>query len=456
VRLPRLLRTTSFRLAAFFALIFGASTVIVGGFVYINVKAALERQERTRIQSDALALKGEFNSGGMRDLMDAIKEREQNKLAGGLDYSLFSANGKRLFGRLPVPKLREGWRHMNGPPDGDEPPGQLEHLLVYSIRLSPDVWLSVGDDIGLLRRLDNTFLQVFVVGLILVMTLAVSGGVAVSAGFLRRIDAITRTAEAIIEGNIGKRVVRDGSGDDLDRLAASLNRMLDRIGALMDALRNVSTDVAHDLRTPLGHLRQQLEDARNRARSTGEYAEAVDNAIAKIDSILETFAAILRIAQIESGSRKAGFQRINLGEIVAGLVQSYSPTAEEQNREITTSIAPDININGDRELIVQLTVNLLDNALRHTPPGTPISIGLFDVAGVATLEIADRGGGVPEAERERILERFYRRETSRTMPGNGLGLNLVSAVAGLHGATLQVLDNMPGLKFRIAFFHLDG
>ncbi|HEY8948249.1 MAG TPA: ATP-binding protein [Rhizomicrobium sp.] len=456
MRLPRLLRTTSFRLAAFFALIFGASTVIVGGFVYINVKAALERQERTRVQSDALALKGEFRTGGMHDLMDAIREREQNKLAGGLDYSLFSANGKRIFGRLPAPKLREGWRHMNGPPDGDEPPGELEHLLVYSIKLSPDIWLSVGDDIGLLRRLDNTFLQMFVVGLVLVMTLAVSGGIAVSAGFLRRIDAITRTAEAIIEGDIGKRVVRNGSGDDLDRLAASLNRMLDRIGVLMDALRNVSTDVAHDLRTPLGHLRQQLEDARNRARSTGEYAEAVDSAIAKTDSILETFAAILRIAQIESGSRKAGFQRINLSEIVAGLVQSYSPTAEEQHREITTSIAPNISINGDRELIVQLTVNLLDNALRHTSPGTPISVGLSDVTGIATLEIADRGGGVPEAERERILERFYRRETSRTMPGNGLGLSLVSAVASLHGATLQVLDNMPGLKFRIAFVHLDG
>jgi signal transduction histidine kinase len=456
VHLPRLLRTTSFRLAAIFALIFSLSTIVVGGFVYMNVKAALDRQERARIQSDALALKGEFDNGGIPDLMAAIHEREQNRLAGGLNYSLFRSNGVRLVGRLPPFKLREGWRHMNGPPDGDEPPGQLEHLLVYSIRLSPKFWLMVGDDIGLLSRLDNTFLQMFIIGLALAVTLAVGGGIAVSAGFLRRIDAITRTAEAIIEGDIGQRIVLRGSGDDLDRLAASLNHMLDRIGVLMDALRNVSTAVAHDLRTPLGHLRQQLEDARSRARSTGEYAEAVDSAIAKTDSILETFSAILRIAQIESGSRKAGFRRINLSEIVASLVQSYGPTAEEQKRVLAASIAPGITIDGDRELINQLVVNLLDNAMRHTPAGTPITVSLAEESGAVALEVADNGPGVPEAERERIFERFYRCEASRTTPGSGLGLSLVSAVSGLHRGAIQVLDNMPGLKFRIEFLRTAG
>lgn len=456
MHLPRLLRTTSFRLAALFALIFGLSTIVVGGFVYVNVKAALDRQERTRIQADALALKGEFDNGGMPDLMDAIRERERNKLAGGLDYSLFTAGGKRIVGRLPVPKLREGWRHMSGPPDGDEPPGELEHLLVYSIKLSANLWLTVGDDIGLLRRLDNTFLQMFVIGLVLAITLAVGGGIVVSVGFLRRIDAITRTAEAIIEGDIGKRIELRGSGDDLDRLAGSLNRMLDRIGLLMDALRNVSTDVAHDLRTPLGHLRQQLEDARTHAGSVEEYAEAVDGAIAKTDSILETFAAILRIAQIESGSRKAGFQRINLSEILTGLVQSYRPTAEEQNRAFTANIAPGIEIDGDRELITQLIVNLLDNAMRHTPAGTPIAVNLGESAGKVTLDVADKGPGVPARERERIFERFYRGEASRTTPGSGLGLSLVSAVGSLHRAAIQALDNMPGLKFRIEFFRTNG
>ena len=449
--LPRLIKTTSFRLAALFALIFGVSTVLVGAFVYINVKSALDHQERTRIQSDALALKGEYDSGGMPDLMNAIREREQNKLAGGLDYSLFHGDGHRIFGRLTLPRFREGWRHINGPPDGDEPPGELEHLLVYSLKLSPDLWLSVGDDVGFLKRLDNTFLQMFIIGLVLAMTLAIAGGVVVSLGFLRRIDAITRTAEDIIEGDIGKRIVLNGSGDDLDKLASSLNRMLDRIGLLMDALRNVSTDIAHDLRTPLSHLRQQLEVARNEAADAPAHVATIETALAKTDSILETFSAILRIAQIESGSRRAGFRQIELGEIVSSLVQSYGPTAEEQSRKLFSNIAPVGKIDGDRELIVQLIVNLLDNAIRHTPEGTSIWVNVSQTSDVVAVEVADNGPGVPGPERERILERFYRREASRTTPGSGMGLSLVNAVAGLHHATLRVLDNSPGLKFRIEF-----
>lgn len=451
MRLPRLLRTSSFRLAALFALIFGASIVVVGGFVYINVKSALDRQEHTRVQADALALKGEFDSGGMRDLMSAIQERERNKLAGGLDYSLFTADGHRTFGRLPKPKLRIGWQHLKGPPDGDEPPGELEHLLVYSIRLSPGLWLVVGDDVGLLRRLDTTILQMFVAGLLLAISLAIGGGMMVSAGFLRRIDAIARTVDSIVEGDISKRVTLNGSGDDLDRLAMSLNRMLDRITLLMDALRNVSTDIAHDLRTPLGHMRQQLEDARAHAQNVGDYASAVDSAIGKMDSILETFSAILRIAQIESGSRRAGFKRVNLSEAVMSVVQSYAPVAEEQSRVLSAHVPPAINIDGDRELLVQFLVNLLDNAMRHTPAGTPIAVDLSRVEDKVVLEVADKGPGVSDAERKRILERFYRCEASRTTPGSGLGLSLVNAIAELHRATIHVLDNTPGLKFRVEF-----
>ena len=451
MRLPRLLRTTSFRLAALFALIFGASTIIVGAFVYINVKAALDRQERARIEADAYALKGEFDSGGMPDLMDAIRDRQHNKLAGGLDYSLFSDTGVRTYGNLPLSKLQAGWRHIKGPPDGDEPPGELEQLLVFHTKLSPKLWLVVGDDVGILRRLDSTFLEMFGIGLVLAMTLAVGGGVVVSLSFLRRIDAITRTAEAIIEGDIDRRIALRGSGDDLDKLAATLNRMLARISALMDALRNVSTDIAHDLRTPLGHLRQHLEDARMRAVSREEYVEAVNNAIAKTDAILETFSAILRITQIESGSRRAGFRRFDLSGTLMTLAQSFVPTAEEQHHHIVEKIASDVALDGDKELITQLTVNLLDNAIQHTPEGTTIELNLGQSATAIVLEVVDNGFGVPTLERDRILERFYRCEDSRSTSGNGLGLSLVDAIAGLHRANVTILDNEPGLKVRIEF-----
>ena len=451
MRLPRLFRTTSFRLSALFALIFGLSAVAVGVFVYINVKATLDRQEHARVEADALALKAEYDSGGMRDMMTAIGERQHNKIAGGLNYTIFRPDGTRLYGNLPRVLLRSGWKHLYGPPDGDEPPGELEQLLVYREKISPSLWLVVGDDIGQLRYLGDDFLRVFTLGLVLALMLAVGGGMLVSATFLKRIDAIARTAEAIIEGDIGQRITLSGSGDDLDRLASSLNRMLDRINSLMDALRHVSTVIAHDLRTPLGHLRHTLDDARNRAASMAEYQAAVERAIAGTDAILDTFAGILRIAQIESGSRRAGFRRMALSTIIAGVTQTFAPTAEDQGRVLAAHIDPGIEIDGDGELITQLAANLIDNAIRHTPKGANIWVRLSATGRGALLEVADNGAGVPTAERERIFERFYRCERSRSTAGNGLGLSLVSAVANLHRATISVLDNAPGLKVRVQF-----
>ena len=196
----------------------------------------------------------------------------------------------------------------------------------------------------------------------------------------------------------------------MDRLAATLNRMLDRIGFLMDTLRHVSTDIAHDLRTPLGHLRHALDDARERARDVGEYREAIGRAIAEVDSILETFSALLRIAQIESGSRRAGFQRADLSEMATRVVQSFAPAAEEQGRILTADIESDVDIYGDRELLTQLSANLLDNAVRHTPAGSAIHLSLTAREGGAVLEVSDNGNGVPREEREKIFNRFYRGE----------------------------------------------
>ncbi|MGN6514225.1 MAG: ATP-binding protein [Rhizomicrobium sp.] len=451
MRLPRLFSTTSFKLAALYALIFAVSAAIVGVFVYTNVKEALDHQERIRIQSDALALQGEYQNGGMPDMMAAIRQRLQDQSAGALDYSLFHADGTRIFGHLPRAPLKEGWKHLLGPPDGDEPPGELEQLLTYRLQLAPDLWLVVGDDIGLIRNVDAEFLRVFIVGLLFALALAVGGGILVSATFLQRIDSITRTAEAIIEGDIARRISLNGSGDDLDRLAATLNRMLDRIEALMDSIRHVSTDIAHDLRTPLGHLREALDDARERATNVADYRSAVARAIAKTDAILETFAAILRIAQIESGSRRAGFRQIDLSEIVLSAAHSFSPTAEEQNHTLVTQVQPGLKIDGDRELITQLLANLLDNAIRHTPDGTRIEVRLHANGRAPVLEIADNGPGVPVGERQMILDRFYRGEASRSTAGNGLGLSLVAAVAGLHGASVALGDNGPGLIVSVSF-----
>lgn len=450
MHLPRLFSTTSFRLAAMFALIFGVSVAVVGAFIYVNIKATLNNQERSRIEAEVLTLKGEYDSGGMREMMNAIRERQRDKIAGGLDYSLFTENGERLFGRLPKQRLRPGWKHMTGPPDGDEPRGELEQLLVFRERLAPNLWLVVGDDVGRLRSFGDDFLRLFGLGLLMALTLAAVGGTVVSKTFLQRVDSINRTAEAIIEGDIGQRIPLSGSGDDMDRLASTLNRMLDRINVLMDTLRHVSTDIAHDLRTPLGHLRLILDDAHERAKSVEEYKSAIGRAIVETDAILETFSALLRIAQIESGSRRAGFRTANLSEIASRVAQIFAPTAEEQGRKLITAIEPHVEINGDRELITQLMANLIDNAIRHTPVGATIRLAVTSDAGTV-LEVSDDGRGIPAEEREKVFNRFYRREASRTTPGSGLGLTLAAAVAALHHAKIALLDNMPGLKVRVEF-----
>jgi signal transduction histidine kinase len=223
----------------------------------------------------------------------------------------------------------------------------------------------------------------------------------------------------------------------------------------MESLRQVSNDIAHDLRTPLSRLSQGLNAARATASSPAEYEQAMDRAIAESEGILETFGALLRIAQIEAGSRRAGFRAIDFAEIVATVVDALEPVAEDQQHMLRAVLpAADAPIPagiGDRELLVQMLVNLVENALRHTPAGCVVMVSLARIDGAIELAVADNGPGVPEAERSRILDRFYRRDSSRTTPGSGLGLSLVAAVAELHQAKLILEEASPGLRVRIHF-----
>jgi signal transduction histidine kinase len=287
--------------------------------------------------------------------------------------------------------------------------------------------------------------------LLLVLTLAIAGGIVLSMAFLQRVDTITRTAEAIIGGDMQRRIPVRGAADDIDRLAVTLNRMLDRIASLMEALRQVSNDIAHDLRTPLGRLRQRLDEVRRNAGSVVEYETAVDHAVAETDEILDTFAALLRIAQIESGTRKAGFRSVDVSALTAHLCQTYLPVAEDARKTLDIDIAPDIAVDGDRELLVQMIANLIENAIRHTNDDTGIVVRLERHGAGAQIVIEDNGPGIPDGERERVLERFYRLERSRTTAGSGLGLSLVAAIAELHNAKVELADANPGLRVSIVF-----
>jgi signal transduction histidine kinase len=246
-------------------------------------------------------------------------------------------------------------------------------------------------------------------------------------------------------------VPRRVAPDDLDRLAATLNRMLDRTSSLTESLKHLSNDIAHDLRTPLGRLRRQLDTARMQALSPGECQEVLDKSVGELDDILGMFSAILRVAQIESGSRRSGFQHVCLSTLVADICDTFGPAFEEDGHILRHQIEPDLWINGDQELVTLSLANLLENASTHTPLNSSITVSLHKSRGGIELDVSDDGPGVPEGERKRIFQRFYRLETSRTTAGNGLGLSIVAAVADLHKAEINAGDNHPGLKVAILF-----
>lgn len=450
LHLPRTLRTASFRLVALYALLFSVSVGILGGVSLWTIREALDRQMTDRIDAEVATLRTTYQNGGLERLVAAARARGLGPVA--LDYAVEQPPGTRLAGVLPKLPTRSGWMTVaGGPRSEDSLVEPSERLRTVVIDLPGGVRLAVGDDLSHIDDVQETVLTAFGWVAVLVAALGVGGGALLSQGFLRRIDGITRTAEAIIAGDLGQRISLRGSGDDLDRLAATLNHMLDRIAALMESLRQVSNDIAHDLRTPLSRLCQGLNAARAKVGSAAGYEQAMDRAIAEAEGILETFGALLRIAQIEAGSRRAGFRDVDLAEVTRTVVDVFEPVAEDQRHRLRATIAPTPPIRGDRELLVQALVNLIENALRHTPAGCTITVSAASAEGTAELSVCDDGPGVPEGERVHILDRFYRRETSRTTPGSGLGLSLVAAVAELHRAELLIEDASPGLRVRMRF-----
>jgi signal transduction histidine kinase len=253
-----------------------------------------------------------------------------------------------------------------------------------------------------------------------------------------------------MEGDLSARIPVRGSNDEIDQLVLGLNAMLDRIQQLLDGLRQVTSDIAHDLRTPLGRLRQRLEDAREHATSTVEYQVATEASIAEADALLEIFSALLRIAQIEAGAQQSAFTTVDLAGLARSITEAYAPVAEDSQHKLETAIEDGVAINGDRQLLAQLFSNLIENALNHTPTGSTVRLALRKTAGGFEAEVADNGPGIPEAEHEKVFDRFYRLDRSRTTKGSGLGLALVKAIASLHGMTLRLEDRQPGLAVIVA------
>jgi signal transduction histidine kinase len=458
-----LVRTTSFRLALLYALLFGGSAAVLFAVIYWVATGAMSGQLDAGLDAERAVFEDRYRTGGIGDLSAAITERLKDP-AHPLSYLLQDASGKMLAGNLPVlPSLGVGRSEIEVPPNEPAGNGDYEPRLfrTLGVSLADGSLLVLAQDAHSLDDLREFVMQSFGWGAAATFVLAVLGSMAMSTSVLRRVEAINRASERIIAGDLARRLPtttggRGGSGDEFDRLAANLNVMLDRIEGLVQGLRQVSTDIAHDLRTPLGRLRRTLEQARDSAPAEPSSAVVarIDTAIADIDTLLATFGALLRIAQIEAGASRRGFGALDLSAVLETVIEVYASAADEKDQTLRRRISPGISIVGDRALLTQMLANLVENAVRHSPSGANIEVALC-TAGPANrpqVTISDDGPGIPEEEREKVFRRFYRLDASRSTPGNGLGLALVAVVCDLHGANIQLLHNAPcGLRVVLNF-----
>lgn len=433
---------TTFGLVALVAIGFGVATLAVGGIAFEVVHEELEKQLDHRIAAETAALIDEGDDGPS-GVAKAIARREASRSTASLDYRLVDATGRSVAGKLDAAVPAE--------------PGYVE-LLAYArdgerriaqsltTRLPSGHRLLVAADRAVIDEMDATMIRLFSGAFGAILLLGIGAAWIVGAVTRARLARIDSTALAIIDGDLMLRMPVTGRGDEFDRVAETLNRMLDRIGLLMDSLRQLSSDVAHDLRTPLTRLHNRLDDALG-SEDRAVQLRAIESASAQSHELLDIFAALLRIAEVEGMGLRAQFADVALSELVEGIVDTYRPDMEADDHTLVANINPDINLKGDRRLLQQLMTNLLDNALAHTPPGTTVSVTLDRQGADIRLLVVDDGPGA-DSNSSKLFERFTRSETSRTTTGHGLGLSLVAAIATAHRGKASIIPP-PGFGVRV-------
>ncbi|HEY7747520.1 MAG TPA: HAMP domain-containing sensor histidine kinase [Aestuariivirgaceae bacterium] len=451
----RLVKTSSFKLAAVYAAVtlFAFLTLFVTA--YLITTRALDRQIRFGIQAEYESLISAAKSGPSSGLIKEISERVRLPAGTAFFYFLSDESGRKLAGNLNDHHPTNGWQTI---PISEVAGGPSisanadDHRLTALGGYLPDrSFLLVGDDSYRLYDAQEAIMESFALASGLVLALSILPGMIMGQTFLRRIDSINITTQAIVKGQLKERIPLTGHNDELDELSRNVNRMLDSNQSLMESLRQVSSSIAHDLRTPLSRLRQNLEEVRFSASRPAELQSAIDQAIVESETLLSTFSALLRISQVESKSRRSGFKVVYLSGIFEKIVEAYGPVIEETGKTLNSNIATGVSFVGDEELLTQLLANLVENAIKHTPTGAEISVSLQETDVGLFGCVADNGIGIPEVEHKRVFERFYRLDRSRTTSGSGLGLSLVGAIADLHAISISLQDNRPGLRVILGF-----
>jgi len=440
-------RSAAYRIAFIYSAAFALAVLALGAAVYFAADAAFRHQQDAALSDETAELVGDFRNEGMGELVETIDARERGAAIAAFGYAVFDADGRRVAGRLDIARPPDGYREVMVRRGGERDPARA-----LTTALDSRTTLTVAVDSEGLERIDATILMLFGGGFVAIVAIGIAGSFALGAYLRRRLASFTVTAHQIVGGELDQRMPVGVRNDEFDALARSLNAMLDRIALLIERLRQVSGDLAHDMRTPLSRLRAGLERALDGPPDLTVQRQALKQAIRQSDAMLALFAGILRIAEVERGDIARGFVAVDLADVVADLCDSYAPAIRDGGRTLTcTAIPGPAEVMGNRELLAQAIVNLLDNTQTHTPRGTAITLALTLDAARVMVRVADDGPGVAAADRARIVERFVRLEASRHTPGHGLGLNLVDAIVAAHRGTLDIEDNAPGLAITMTF-----
>ncbi len=435
-----------------YLVLFGLSSLALMAFLFWTTNGLIARQTDDTIRAEITGLAEQYRRSGTTGLRNIVAERSRNQRSSV--YLLTTPTGRILAGNLdgwpPVPTQADGWMDFTF----ERPVGQsteTHQARARHFRLAGDFQLLVGRDVQERIDIGSRVRQSLIWALALTVVLGLIGGVVMSRNMLGRIDAINKTSQDIMAGDLSRRVPVTGSGDEMDRLASQLNDMLAQIERLMTAMRQVTDNVAHDLRGPLSRMRSRMEVALMKKPEAGGYRDILEASIEDSERLLNTFNELLKIARAESGSEASDMKDLDLGTVARGAAELYEPVAEDKGLTLHVDIEAGVAGRGIEPLLSQAVANLLDNAIKYTEPGGHVTVRLAQGETGPVFMVADSGPGIPADQRDRVLERFVRLDASRSKAGSGLGLSLVNAVAQLHGAQLVLEDNSPGLRVTIRF-----
>ena len=453
-----LLGTTTFRLALSYLGIFTVSAIALLILVSWSTTMFIEWQVQETVEAEATGLSEVYRDRGLGGLAEVIGQRSRQDIDGRASYLVMGQDGKPWAGNLRAwpPEVNDllGWVRFRVLPMGGIGPGT--EVMAHAYELADGYRLLVGRSLADAKRVKSAINRALGWGLALTILLGVVGGYFTSRHMLQRVEQMSRTARQIFGGDMSQRMMLSGADDEFDSLAESFNEMMDELERLLEGIRTVSDNIAHDLRTPLNRLRSRIDLVLLGAPDCELYRRTLEETMAEADNLLATFSAILTISHAESAARLEGFLPVDLATLAADAVELYEPLAEQKAVELLCRAEPELMVKGDRHLLFQAVANLVDNAVKYTPAGGCVTVSV-DAAepGVVELAVADSGPGIPAEARDNVLERFVRLDSTRSTPGNGLGLSLVQAVARLHGSRLTLGDNQPGLRVRLDFARLD-